>query len=246
MKKIVLLLVLVCVFSCQEKEKEVLSAQDIVDRSITVSGGNLYEEREISFRFRERTYISKHINGHKVLKRITKNDSAEVIDVKTNTGFTRSMNDSLVQLSDSMANKYANSVNSVHYFAKLPYGLNDQAVNKEYLGETEMNDTVYYKIKITFDQEGGGEDFEDTYVYWFNKETLKPDYLAYIFHVDGGGLRFRKAYNERYVNGIRFVDYENYRAKDTDASIISIDSLYMKGELELLSKIELKDILVNS
>ena len=30
---------------------------------------------------------------------------------------------------------------------------------------------------------------------------------------DGIGLRFREAFNERYINGIRFVDYNNYKPK---------------------------------
>jgi len=75
----------------------------------------------------------------------------------------------------------------------------------------------YYKLKVTFDQDGGGDDFDDTYVYFFNKATFKPDYLAYDFHVNGGGMRFREAYNERYVNGIRFVDYNNMKPIDENS-----------------------------
>ena len=59
-------------------------------------------------------------------------------------------------------------------------------------------------------------------MYWFNKETFKPDYLAYDFHTDGGGVRFRKAYNERYVDGIRFVDYENYKPRDPKETLDNI------------------------
>ena len=123
--------------------------------------------------------------------------------------------------------------------------MNDAAVNKEFLGETEIKGADYYKIKVTFNQAGGGDDFDDTYIYWFNKETFKPDYLAYDFHVDGGGMRFREAYNERYVNGIRFVDYKNLKPKNSNATILQIDSLYTNNQLELLSKIELKNVSVN-
>ena len=102
-----------------------------------------------------------------------------------------------------------------------------------------------YKIKVTFDQENGGVDFEDTYIYWFNKETYAPDYLAYEFHVDGGGIRFREAFNERFVNNIRFVDYNNLKPKNKEASLYEIESLFVKGELKLLSKIELDSIKVS-
>jgi hypothetical protein len=152
--------------------------------------------------------------------------------------------DSLVAVPDSMARKYSNSINSVHYFAYLPFGLNDAAVNKRLLGEIEINGNMYYKLEVTFDQEGGGKDYEDVYIYWINKKTLKPDYLAYEFHVDGGGVRFREAYNERYINGIRFVDYRNYEPLD-QVSVRETDSLFTAGKLLLLSHIELGDIEVN-
>ena len=149
-----------------------------------------------------------------------------------------------MQLPDTMSIKYANSVNSVHYFARLPYGLNDPAVRKELIGETTIKDKKYYKVKVTFKEDNGGDDFDDIYFYWFNKETFKPDFLAYKFHVDGGGIRFREAYNERYVGNIRFVDYTNLKPKEMLASIFTIDSLYEAGGMELLSKIELDSIQV--
>jgi len=86
------------------------------------------------------------------------------------------------------------------------------------------NDTV----NILDNQEGGGDDFDDTYVYFFNKSTFKPDYLAYDFHVNGGGMRFREAYNERYVNGIRFVDYNNMKPIDENVSVLEVDKLFNK------------------
>ncbi|MBT8297170.1 MAG: deoxyribose-phosphate aldolase, partial [Maribacter sp.] len=83
------------------------------------------------------------------------------------------------------------------------------------------------------------------YLYWFNTKSFKPDYLAYEFHVNDGGLRFREAFNERTVNGIRFVDYINYKPIDENQSIDVIESLFQQGKLEVLSKIELKNISVN-
>lgn len=244
MKRIFVPLLLLLSLACKEKQKAPLTAQEIVDKSIEDSGGKLYEDHKTFFEFRDRKYVSENNNGKKVLKRIFKVDSVTITDVKTGNDFQRFMNDSLVAVSDSIATKYANSVNSVHYFARLPYGLNDPAVKKELLGKETIEGKRYHKIKVTFDQNGGGEDYDDVYVYWFDVENFKPMYLAYSFHVDGGGQRFRKAYNERYVNGIRFVDYDNYKPKDKDSDILQIGQLFNKEELELLSKIELTDIKV--
>lgn len=236
-----------CVVGCREgNSNSAMTVQQIVDRSIEVSGGSNYENSRVSFIFRDRTYESENIPGKKVLRRITSTDSLEIVDVKENNTFRRYFNDSLIALPDTIAVKYANSVNSVHYFSRLPYGLNDKAVNKELLGEVTMNGIDYYKVKVTFDQENGGDDFEDAYLYWFDKSTFKPTYLAYEFHVDGGGMRFREALNERFVSGIRFVDYNNYKpVKGFTGDFDDIDSLFDSGQLELLSKIELKGIEVN-
>ena len=234
-------LLILSIYACRHAEPP-LTAQQIVDSAITVSGGNLYPESETSFFFRDRKYESAIARGKKVLRRHTFSDSLQIMDVLSGNDFQRFFNDSLLSLPDSVENRYANSVNSVHYFARIPYGLNDNAVNKELLGEVDIKGKKYYKVKVSFDQEGGGEDFEDTYLYWFDKKTYKPDYLAYKFHVDGGGIRFREAYNERYVNGIRFVDYNNYKVDPKQVDFMEIDSLYEKEGLEMLSKIELKDV----
>ncbi|MCM4152143.1 deoxyribose-phosphate aldolase [Arenibacter sp. N53] len=244
MRTVYPLLLILLMVSCKEKMATSISAQEIVDRSILVSGGDLYKTSDIAFKFRDFQYASEWNDGSRILKRIKRTDSTKVSDVKSTYGLKRFINDSLVPLKDSMANVFANSVNSVHYFANLPFGLNDPAVNKELLGEVTLNGEEYYKLKVSFDQKGGGDDYDDIYLYWFNKETFKPDYLAYEFHVDGGGIRFRAAYNERYIRGIRFVDYENYEASPEVASIYEVGDLYARGQLKLLSKIELEDIAV--
>lgn len=228
----------------QEKAPADLTAQEVVDRAIEVAGGDRYRESTIQFAFRDRDYISFRENGKRVLRRITTTDTAVITDSKLGDEFQRLVNDTLRILPDTTSNRLANSVNSVHYFAYLPYGLNGGAVNKELLGKVRLDDSEYYKIRVTFDQEGGGEDFEDIFIYWFHTETFRPDYLAYEYHTDGGGQRFRVAYNDRSVGGIRFQDYRNYKPL-VAAPISAIDSLYTSGDLELLSVIELKDVRVD-
>ncbi|MBO0329645.1 deoxyribose-phosphate aldolase [Muricauda sp. CAU 1631] len=244
MRKLLIPLMLVFAIGCKQEPKKELTVQEIVDNSIADSGGKLFNDHKVTFDFRDKSYVSENVDGQRVFKRISDLDSITIMDVKRGNDFERYMNDSLVMVHDTMAVKYANSVNSVHYFVRLPYGLNDGAVNKELLGKETIDNKQYYKVKVTFDQQGGGDDFEDTYLYWFDIDSFKPNYLAYDFHVNGGGQRFRKAYNERYVNGIRFVDYENYKPKNDGTDILEIGQLYNQGELELLSKIELKNITV--
>jgi hypothetical protein len=142
--------------------------------------------------------------------------------------------------------KYTASVNSVLYFALLPYGLNDAAVNKSYLGESTIKAAAYHKIKVTFKQEGGGEDFQDIFIYWVNQQTSTVDYLAYSYAEDDGvGSRFREAYNVRNVNGVRFADYVNYKYEGSEFELADYDMAFEQEELKKLSVIELENVKVS-
>lgn len=244
MLRFIFILIFLVTIGCRNKESANMAAQDIIDKSIEISGGNLYRTCNISFIMRDIKYELENNNGSKILKRIIKKDSTVILDILKRNSFERYINGSLVIVADSMAAKYSNSINSVHYFAYLPYGLNDPAVNKRLLGESQIGDSQYYKVEVTFEEKDGGEDFEDIYIYWFNKETFKPDYLAYQFNTNGGGTRFRKAFNERNINGIRFVDYYNYKASGK-STVYDLETLFKLKELELLSTIRLEDITVN-
>ncbi len=82
------------------------------------------------------------------------------------------------------------------------------------------------------------------YVYWINKQDFKIDYLAYSFHVNGGGKRFREATNERIINGIRFVDNNNYKAKNASTKLENLDKAFESSGLEKLSEINLENVQV--
>jgi hypothetical protein len=245
MRHYIFLIILFGVLSCKNK-KQSIAAQEIVDKAIAMAGGELYKTSDVQFTFRDMEYVLKQDPKGRILKRIQPLDSLGglVYDMKQGDRFVRTIEGETIALSDSLSNVYANSINSVFYFALLPYGLNDPAVNKEVIGEVTLKGHEYYKIKVTFDEQGGGEDFDDVYLYWVNKKTWKPDYLAYEFHVNGGGMRFREAYNERYVNGIRFVDYRNYKPT-AESAITALDSLFEANALELLSDIKLEHVAVS-
>lgn len=225
------------------------NAQQIIDHAINAAGGKLYLDSSIEFDFRGRHYVANRNGGKFSYERIFKNDkdSTQLIhDFVNNHGFRRTMNDSLVEVADTMKVKYTASVNSVLYFALLPYGLNDPSVKKKLLGETELEGKRYYKIEITFREEGGGEDFEDTFLYWINTSDYSIGYLAYSFQENGApDCRFRKAINARIVDGIRFYDFINY-SPPKDSPLIEMETLYKKGLLKELSRIENTNIVVKS
>jgi hypothetical protein len=214
----------------------------IVDKAIGVSCQGNCEDATIKFIFRAKNYTVQRNAGRYRYERISRDSSGITTDVLTNDGFARYKNDSLIAISDSLSTKYSNSINSVVYFVQLPFGLNAPATKKKLLGELSIKGEAYYKILVSFDQDGGGVDYEDVFVYWVHKKSFTVDYLAYEYKVDGGGMRFREAYNPREVEGIRFVDYNNYKPLKADASVTATDALFESGALKLLSKIETERI----
>jgi hypothetical protein len=233
-------LLLIGPLSCDRRP----DAGAIVDRAIETHGGKRYQRFYLSFDFRDRHYTARRDGGLFAYERSFSDSTGQVRDVLSNEGFFREVNGRKVALTDKKEAAYTASVNSVIYFMLLPYGLNDEAVVKRYAGEASIDGRRYHKIEVTFRQEGGGKDYTDTFMYWIDQDQHTVDYLAYT----NEGLRFRKAINPRFVNGIRFADYLNYESKlYPKAPIASLDSLFTAGKLNKLSEIinthiEVKDL----
>ncbi|NIS49152.1 MAG: hypothetical protein GWN61_25160, partial [candidate division Zixibacteria bacterium] len=190
--------------------------QAVIDQTIKVHGGDRYSASMIEFDFRDKHYTARREDGLFTYTRSFADSIGKIKDVLTNQRFKRTINGLKVQLRERDKRRYAASVNSVIYFALLPFPLNDPAVKKRYIGETPINGQPYHTIEITFRKEGGGQDYQDVFAYWIHKTDFTMDYLAYRFHDDGGGTRFRDAYNPRTINGIRFADYHNYQGPSAD------------------------------
>jgi len=225
--------------SCKPSDPK-FTAQQIIDKTILYSGADKVANSEISFKFRDKEYFAYRENGN--FKLIREFDS--IIDGLTNNGFERFINLEKQKLSDVDASKYSNSVNSVHYFSVLPFGLNDKAVHKKQLPSSTIKGKKYYKIEVTFSKNGGGDDFEDVFIYWIGKEDFLVDYLAYSYHTNGGGKRFRVLKEQCIKNGIRFVDFHNYKPLSKEISLIDIDKAFENNELKKVSEIILKEIKV--
>jgi len=233
------LLFLFFIYACSSPQP---TAQEIVDKSIKFHGGDLYENSIISFDFRDRKYILERDHGLFTYHRIFNDSMGTFHDVLSNSGFKRMLNDQEIEVDSDWAGRYSSSINSVAYFALLPFGLNDPAVNKKLMKEEVVEGNLYHKIRVTFNQEGGGEDFEDEFVYWFHKDSYRMDFIGYYYEEDGGGIRFRKAINTRKVNGITISDYLNFRGSKGDANVGELAQKYAHGELKKLSEILINNL----
>ncbi len=233
---IISLVLLVFLPSIIQKEDK---AKKIIDLSIESYGGENFNNFEVHFTFRNFQYKLKQKQGvFHYQRNFVDKDGSQIEDILTNEGFSRKVNGNQIKISDKEYKTYSNSVNSVAYFVLLPYKLKDTAVNYSYIGETIIENEKYHKVKVWFNREGGGNDYNDIYCYWFNQKTNTLDYLAY----KNGGPRFRKAYNRKSYKGITFQDYENYEHKDTLVPVMDYDKIFKDGKMKLLSKIEQTDI----
>jgi len=216
------------------------SPQQIIQNAIEYHGGDDYESLNLKFQFRDKFYLLMHSRGEYRYERIFEDSiGQEINDVLDNDGFRRLIDGEKVQLAAEDSTAYANSVNSVHYFALLPYNLQDEAVLAQNKEDALIEGKPYKTVQVKFQQEGGGSDYEDVFLFWFNSSTYEMDYFAYSYHTEGGGVRFRESINKEKVMGVIFQDYNNYKAeKGTDLE--QLPTMFEKDELELLSKIELE------
>lgn len=217
-------------------------AQSITDAAIAAHGGHRFEASIIEFVFRGRHFSVERNGGLFTYKRTFEDSTGTVSDVLSNEGFFREINGERMELAESEVRRLSQSVNSVVYFALLPYFLNDAAVQTRYLGKRTINGEPYHQIEATFLKEGGGEDYTDVFTYWFHQDKHTMDYLAYSYHRDDRGTRFREAFNQRRINGILFADYLNYKGAVGDTSTVDYDRRFERGQLTKVSEIILSDI----
>lgn len=236
------LLFLLLFTACQTQK--IRTAEQLIAQSVSTYGFDA-ERYQINFDFRNYSYELEREQGYFSYTRQTIKEGKKILDLMTSEEkLKRFQDDSLVSIQDSIQKVYSNSLNSVMYFFQLPKPLQDPAVNPELLSSVEIKGTSYWTLKITFDQEGGGEDFQDEFRYWINQENNQIDYLAYNYLTDGGGTRFRVAKNTKKIKGFLFQDYDNYKPQEKWTPLDSLPALYDTEILVKISTIENKNIVV--
>lgn len=247
-KSIGLLLLLWFTVSCANNDTApppvASKAEALIAKAIAAHGGDRYRNMEAQFTFRGTPFTIQHKGG---LFRYTQQRIDSLGDtihyVLDNDGLHKTINDSPTMVwAEKEQAKYGETTNSVVYFALLPYGLQAPAVQAKYIDSVFLRGNPYHKVGVTFSPEGGGVDYEDRFVYWIHAQSHTIDYLAYAYHTNGGGMRFREAYRVQMVNGVRWQDYINYGPVSGKTSLYQLDSLFVAGKLDTLSTIDLKQM----
>ena len=226
--------------SCNSNETP--TSNELIKRAIEVSGWE-NPNFEIEFDFRDyHYYLKRQPNGYVYRRMIQKEGELQVDEMSNLSSLQRILSGTPIILSDSLQQLYTNSLNSVLYFFQLPLPLSDNAVISENLGEELIMGAPYWNIKVTFREEGGGEDFQDEYRYWIHKENYTIDYLAYNYQTSGGGTRFRKAIHPVSIEGVRCQDYINFKSEIKFPPLDSLPSWFAAGKLIEVSRIENQNI----
>ncbi len=221
-------------------ESEVDSAHWVIQKSIDYHGGN-FTGKTLQFEFREKRY--KGIFSKKetlMVRSFTKNDSSYV-DSISNDKAIRTLQNQNVDLSEKKNSAIVNAVNSVFYFVMLPSKLKDPAVVSEYLGIENSNTGSYHKVAVSFKQDGGGDDFQDKFMYWFDAQTFQMTFLAYSYETNGGGIRFRSVEKEHKLpSGYVLQDYVNYKTDSLGTKLEDLLTFHSSKRLKKISTIKLK------
>ncbi|WP_010522652.1 DUF6503 family protein [Aquimarina agarivorans] len=224
-----------------QNQEDITKADQIIEKTIQAHGGNLYHTADYSFTFRKKLYRFTN-NGSDYTYTVTyQKNNTTILDVITNGSFKRFVNEQEIELNQKQTDAGFGALNSVIYFATLPYKLNDPSVNKKLIEKTVIKNENYDVIEVTFNKEGGGKDHDDEFYYWINKKTHKIDYLAYNYQVNKGGVRFRSFYNRSVVDGITFQDYINWKAP-VGTPLQKLPTLFEQNKLKELSRIETENI----
>lgn len=239
--KFILVITTLNLLSCERNKP---NANLIIEHAIQAHGSNKLKNSETTFSFRNIAYRIKRNSGNINFTRTFVQNGDTIKDIKTKTGTTRYLNDSLQVVADSLLKKYDSSINSVAYFAQLPYSLDGPAVIKTYLGEATILGKEYHEIQVTFKEDGGGDAYDDVFVYWVNTQSHLIDYLAYSYCEADCGSRFRESVNRTNHQGIIMQDYKNYKSQMQEPKLQDMDDLFKQGKLELLSEIVNEDVTI--
>ncbi len=220
-----------------------------LDTVIAAHGGDRLDRAVVTFTFRGDAFMLRRNDGQFQYERTTTDSlGRSVVEGLTNTDVYRVVEGDTLTLSPDERSTVATAVNSVAYFALLPYPLQDPPVQATYAGPDTIKSTAYHRVAVSFG-EGGGQDYEDVFLYWFAQDTHAMDYLAYAFGVGGPtedqGTRFREAFNVRTVNGVRWADYRNYRdATLGPDALAAYPHAWADSAVEGVSTVALRDISV--
>ena len=230
----------------------------LVDRLRDRHGVDALDRAEVTFSFRGTPFAAwRDGSQFRYARQLVDDAGRRVEEVVDNAGTHRFVDGAEVELADDEAGRVHTAVNSVVYFALLPYALTDPAVRVRTLGPDSVAGAAYDRLEATFAQEGGGTDWDDRYVYWIRQPDAADagatlDFLAYSYAPTPGdtsrnetGVRFREVIGTQDAGGVRFQAYRNLTADSIGPRDLErFGALYDAGQTRPVSDVVLDSIRV--
>lgn len=227
------------------------AAQALVTATLATHGSHALDRAELAFAFRGTPFtVRRHEGRFRYARTLTDSLGRTVEEVVDNDGVHRFVDGAEVPLDPAAARRVETAVNSVAYFALLPLPLRDPAVQPRALGPDTIRGEPYERLEVTFDEDGGGRDYEDRYLYWLHADRHTVDYLAYTYELGANetgpnatGSRFREVIGVHEISGVRLQDYRNLTADVGDA-LERYPTLYEADSLRVVSEVVLDSVRV--
>lgn len=220
-------------------------ARALLDSARMAAGADVLDSgARVTFGFRGRRFrLDRPGGGFSYARSYRDSLGRQVQEVLTSDTLRRRVDGRPAPLTGAERQTVRTAVNSVAYFALLPFPLADPAVQPRYAGADTVRGVPYHRVEVTFRKQGGGRDWQDRFLYWFDQRDFSMDYLAYAYGLGSSeetGTRFREAFNVRRREGVRLADYRNYTTDSLPPSALERYSrLFEADSLRLVSTVAL-------
>ncbi len=226
---------------------ELQSRVAIVDRAIEHHGGEIYRHSETELDLCSKSgcfQVTANLDGDRWAYTVSGKSGGSQLRVLSADDRLKVQRDGAEEaVTADKEQRFRDWAMARVYFCFLPFRLNDPSVLKQSLGLVGWNGRRLHKVKVTF-RAGTSTDAGDQYMYWFDPETARLEYLAYSYDDNSGGLSFRRAVRHRRIGGLLFFDQENYGPDGPGLSVDAIDPAYVRDAMRHVSTVRLEGIRV--
>ncbi len=230
---------LLFLISCDPKE-QTLTGKQLIDASIEAHGGKRFFDSTVQFRYEERDYTVAWKNRSPRFKAVRVLDTITYVGTYEGGLQRYYENDSLIEENMHIRRFIDSKLEGLCYLFSIPYVFDQNAVIAERGEDVVIKRKNYHTVHISFTEteDGPGDEF---YLY-INAETFLVDYYADKYSLTGGRMLFKRAVNQRTVDGFVFSDF--YMFEDRSGQVALKDFYKGFNDLTLndLNKLEFEDI----
>ncbi len=237
---ILLLIVLTISASC--KKEPTYSALQILQKSSDSAGYSILKNSEITFNIKDFHYKINR-RGHDVEYIVERTQDTTTYLATYRNGLTEYFVNTEKQppgtyelFTNTRLEGLVNSLSIPHIF--LDYGVKAQREE-----DVTIRQKTYFTLNVSITNPDPEKE-DDIFILYIDKETFLVDYFADQYQLTGNKKLFRRLYNSRYVNGVRFYDQYVYISRVDDTPLELLYSNFNIGAVQSTNNFELQNITV--